>query len=275
MKRITIILSALMALVLSAPLAFAAQKEIAISGSTTVLPIIQSAGEAFMAANPDIPLAISGGGSGSGIKALNEGLCDVAMASRDVKGTELDLGAKRGVKLFKTTVAIDALVPVVHPDNPVKALTSEQLRDIFSGKITNWKEVGGEDGKIVVISRDTSSGTYETWVEIIMKGEKVLPAALLQASNGTVVQTVGKNKKAIGYIGFGYLNKTLQGLKVDGVVASAETALANTWPIGRELYLFTNGEPSGGIGKFISFMLDPQKGQKYVAEVGYIPLAKK
>ena len=275
MKRITIILSALMALVLSAPLAFAAQKEIVISGSTTVLPIIQSAGEAFMAANPDIPLAISGGGSGSGIKALNEGLCDVAMASRDVKGTELDLGAKRGVKLFKTTVAIDALVPVVHPENPVKALTSEQLRDIFSGKTTNWKEVGGEDGKIVVISRDTSSGTYETWVEIIMKGEKVLPAALLQASNGTVVQTVGKNKKAIGYIGFGYLNKTLQGLKVDGVVASAETALANTWPIGRELYLFTNGEPSGGIGKFMSFMLDPQKGQKYVAEVGYIPLAKK
>ena len=192
-----------MALILSSPMAFAAQKEIVISGSTTVLPIIQSAGEAFMAANPDIPLAISGGGSGSGIKALNEGLCDVAMSSRDAKQTEIDLGAKRGVTLVRTAVAVDALVPVVHPDNSVKELSKQQLRDIFSGKITNWKEVAGADDKIVVISRDTSSGTYETWMEIIMKGDKVLPAALLQASNGTVVQTVSKNKKAIGYIGFG------------------------------------------------------------------------
>lgn len=275
MKRITIILSALAALVLANSMAFAAQKEIAVSGSTTVLPIIQSAGEAFMAANPDIPLAISGGGSGSGIKSLNEGLCDIAMASRDIKESEIELGAKRGVKPFKTIVAIDALVPVVHPDNPVKELSSQQLRDIFSGKVSNWKDVGGEDGKIVVISRDTSSGTYETWMEIIMKGDKVLPAALLQTSNGTVVQTVGKNKKAIGYIGFGYLNKTLQALKVDGIEATPETALSKSWPIARELYLFTNGQPSGNIGKFMTFMLDPQKGQKYVSEVGYIPLAVK
>lgn len=266
------VLSGLMAFFMMTSAAFAAQKEVVISGSTTVLPIIQSAGEAFMAANPDIPLAISGGGSGSGIKGLNEGLCDIAMSSRDVKSSEVELGKKRGVQLVKTPVAVDALVPVVHPDNPVKELTSQQLRDIYSGKITNWKEVGGEDDRIVVVSRDTSSGTYETWVEIIMRGERVLPAALLQASNGTVVQTVSKNKKAIGYIGFGYLNATLSALKVDGIEATPETALNKTWPIARELYLFTNGDPAESIGKFMAFMLDPQKGQKYVSKVGYIPL---
>lgn len=274
MKRITTLLTCLAALLMMPSFGMAASKEISISGSTTVLPIIQSAGEAFMAANPDIALAISGGGSGSGIKALNEGLCDVAMASRDVKESEITLGQKRGVELVKTVVAIDALVPVVHPDNPVKALSSEQLRDIYAGKIKNWSEVGGNDEKIMVVSRDTSSGTYETWMEIIMQGQKVMPAALLQASNGTVVQNIAKNKRAIGYVGFGYLNDSLKGLAVDGVNASAETALNKTWPIARELYLFTNGQPEGGIGKFMNFLVDAQKGQKYVAKVGYIPLQK-
>ena len=274
MKRITTLLTCLAALLMVPSFGMAASKEISISGSTTVLPIIQSAGEAFMAANPDIALAISGGGSGSGIKALNEGLCDVAMASRDVKESEITLGQKRGVELVKTVVAIDALVPVVHPDNPVKALSSEQLRDIYAGKIKNWSEVGGNDEKIMVVSRDTSSGTYETWMEIIMQGQKVMPAALLQANNGTVVQNIAKNKRAIGYVGFGYLNDSLKGLAVDGVNASAETALNKTWPIARELYLFTNGQPEGGIGKFMNFLVDAQKGQKYVAKVGYIPLQK-
>ncbi|MDR1660407.1 MAG: phosphate ABC transporter substrate-binding protein, partial [Desulfovibrio sp.] len=197
--------------------AAAAAEEIVINGSTTVLPVMQKAGEAFMAANPNIALAISGGGSGNGIKALNEGLCHIAMSSRDIKSSEVTQGKANKVNPVRTAVAVDALVPVVHPENPVKALSTAQLRDIYAGKIANWKEVGGKDGKIVLISRDTSSGTFETWETMIMKGEKISPAALLQASNGTVVQSVAQNRRAIGYIGFGYLNDSIKKLDVDGI----------------------------------------------------------
>ena len=259
---------------ITASYAFAAQEEVIVSGSTTVLPVMQKAGEAFMAANPSITLAISGGGSGNGIKALNEGLCQVAMSSRDTKSSEREEGKGKGVNAVRTAVAVDALVPVVHPGNPVARLSAEQLRDIYAGKIENWKDVGGNDEKIVVVSRDTSSGTYETWEEIIMKKEKVAASALLQASNGAVAQAVAKNPKAIGYIGFGYLNKSLKKLNVNGIEASAATALSGTWPIARDLYVFTNAEPAGAVKKLVDYLLDPQKGQKAVLEVGYIPLQK-
>ncbi len=251
-----------------------AAEEVVIAGSTTVLPVMQKAGESFMSVNPDISLAISGSGSGNGIKALNEGLCQVAMSSRDIKSTEVEQGKARGVNPVRTAVAVDALVPVVHPENQVKALSSAQLRDIYMGKITNWKELGGKDEKIVVISRDTSSGTYETWEEMIMKKEKVAASALMQTSNGAVAQAVSKNKRAIGYIGFGYLNPSLKKVDVDGVEATPATALAKQWPIARELYIFTNGEPAGAVKKLVTYLLDPQKGQKAVLEAGFIPLQK-
>ncbi|MDR2056127.1 MAG: phosphate ABC transporter substrate-binding protein [Desulfovibrio sp.] len=257
-----------------APAATAAE-EIVITGSTTVLPVMQKAGEAFMAANPNISLAISGGGSGNGVKALNEGLCHIAMSPRDIKSSEVAQGKANGVNPVRTAVAVDALVPVVHPENPVKALSTAQLRDMYAGKIVNWKEVGGADGKIVLVSRDTSSGTFETWETMIMNREKISPAALLQASNGAVVQSVAKNKRAIGYIGFGYLNNSIKKLDVDGIAATPATALAGQWPIARELYLFTNGEPAGAVKKLVTYLLDPQKGQKAVAETGYIPLLRK
>ena len=266
-KAITFVCSLLVA----AP-AMAASQEIIINGSTTVLPIMQKVGEAFMKANPDISLAISGGGSGNGIKALNEGLCQVAMSSRDIKSSESAEAQTKNVKPYRIAIAVDALVPVVHPGNPVGELSAAQLKDIYAGKISNWKEVGGKDEKIVVISRDTSSGTYETWEEIIMKKERVSPRALLQASNGAVVQTVSRNERAIGYIGFGYLNDSLKKVDVDGISASPETALSRTWPISRELYLFTNGEPQGVVKKLVDFILAPDKGQKNVLEAGYIPL---
>ena len=274
MKRIAITLSLVLAGIFAAFPAAAAQQEVIINGSTTVLPVMQKAGEAFMAANPDITLAISGGGSGNGIKALNEKLCDIAMSSRDIKDSEVEQGKAKGVTPVRIPIAVDALVPVVHPENPVKALTIEQLRDIYAGKITNWKALGGKDDTIVVISRDTSSGTYETWVELIMKSEKVAPSALLQASNGAVAQAVAKNRKAIGYIGFGYLNKSLKKLNANNIEATPATALAKQWPIARELYVFTNGQPSGAVKKLIDFLVDPQKGQKAVSEIGYIPLQK-
>ncbi len=268
----TTLAAILLSLAMAAPAA--AAEEVVITGSTTVLPVVQRAGEAFMAANPGITLAISGGGSGNGIKALNEGLCQIAMSSRDIKDSEVKEGQSKGVNPVRTSVAVDALVPVVNPENPVKNLTAAQLKDIYAGRITNWKDLGGNDEKIVVISRDTSSGTFETWMELIMDKEKVAPSALLQASNGAVAQAVAKNKRAIGYIGFGYLNPNLKKLDVNGVEATAQTALSKTWPISRELYVFTNGQPEGGAKKFIDYLLDPQKGQKAVLETGYIPLQK-
>lgn len=262
---------AIMAGLFAGPSSFAAEN-ITINGSTTVLPVIQKASESFMHNNPSISLSISGSGSSNGIKALGEGLCEIAMASRDIKDSEMESAKKNGVQPYRIAIAHDAIIPVVNKANPVKDLTMEQLRDMYAGKITNWKEVGGEDAKIVVISRDTSSGTYESWGELVMQKERVSPRALLQASNGAVVTAISQNKNAIGYIGFGYLNESLNALHVNGKVASPESVVAKEWPIARELYLFTNGEPAGNIKLFVDYMLDPGKGQKNVKEIGYVPL---
>ncbi len=253
--------------------AFAAQQVI-INGSTTVLPVVQKAGEAFMASHPGTELSISGGGSGNGIKALIEKQCDVAMSSRDIKDKEKDAAAKNGITPLRTAIAIDAIVPVVHPANKVGALTLAQLRDIYTGKVTNWKDLGGEDAQIVAISRDTSSGTFESWEELVMNKERVSPRALMQASNGSVVQTVSKNKNAIGYVGLGYVDKSTRPVAVDGVSPSAETAISKQWPIARELYIFTNGAPQGAVKEFVEYLVAPDKGQKDVLAVGYVPLSK-
>ena len=272
MKIKNVILSALLTLCAVAPAS--AAESVTINGSTTVLPIIQKASEHFMASYPDISIVLSGGGSGTGIKSLLDGITDVAMSSRDVKSSETKLAAGKKMELTRTTIAVDALVPIVNVKNPVKDLSIDQLRDIFSGKITNWKEVGGSDNTIVVVNRDNSSGTYECWKELVMKDAKVMPKALTQASNGGVAQNVATNPNAIGYIGMGYLNDNVKGLSIGGVKATSETALAKKWPLSRELYLFTNGKPAGNTAKFMDFMLDPKLGQQDVLSAGYIPLAK-
>ena len=251
-----------------------AAEEMVINGSTTVLPIIQKVTENYTASHPGVDIALSGGGSGNGIKALIDGLATIAMSSRDIKSSEVEQAAAKGVKPVRVAVAVDALVPVVHPKNPVQALSLAQLKDIYAGRVTNWKELGGNDTKIVVISRDTSSGTYETWEEMVMKKEKVMPAALLQASNGAVVQAVSKNPNAIGYVGIGYMDPSIKGLQIGDLKATPENALNKSWPLARELYLFTNGEAKGAAGEFIAYLLDPAKGQKAVLEAGFVPLQK-
>lgn len=261
--------SALIATVLFTGVASAG--EIVINGSTTVLPIVQKVSEPFMGANPSVNISIAGGGSGNGIKALIDNLTDIAMASRPIKESEIEKAKVNGVNPVAYAVGLDALIPVIHPSNTVADLSLTQLQDIYTGKIKNWKELGGADAKIVVISRDTSSGTYETWAEFVMKGERVMPAALLQASNGAVVQAVSKNKNAIGYIGFGYLDSSLKATKVNGLVASPETALNKSWPISRELWLYTKNEPTGDMKAFMDYILSPE-GQAFVKEVGFIPV---
>ncbi|MDI6688329.1 MAG: phosphate ABC transporter substrate-binding protein [Desulfobacterales bacterium] len=243
-----------------------------IKGSTTVLPIAQKVAEIYMKDNPDVKISISGGGSGNGIKALIDGSTDIADSSRFIKQKEIELAVEKGRYPVPFAVAYDCIVPVVHPGNNIMNLTMAQLKDIYMGKIKNWKKIGGHDRPIVVISRDTSSGTYEVWHNKIMKKERVFPGALLQASNGAIVQAIAKNKNAIGYIGLGYMTGSVKALRVNNIEGSAETTLNGTYPISRPLYMFTAGWPKGNTLNFINFLVHPEKGQKYVSEAGYVPL---
>jgi phosphate transport system substrate-binding protein len=243
-----------------------------INGSTTVLPIAQKVSEAYMQQNPDVKISISGGGSGEGIKALVDGTTDIANSSRFMKDEEVKLAMGKNIYPVPFAIAYDCIVPVIHPTNNMSNITMEQLKSIYMGTVRNWKEIGGADGPIVVISRDTSSGTYEVWEEKVMNKERVFPRALLQASSGAIVQAVSKNKNAIGYIGIGYINKDIKPLSVNGIKGSVETTLSGAYPISRPLYMFTAGWPKGDILNFINFVLNPGKGQKYVSDAGFVPL---
>ncbi|EFL50054.1 phosphate binding protein [Solidesulfovibrio fructosivorans JJ]] len=258
------------ALLLVASTAFA-ETAIKVNGSTTVLPIMQKVVEAYMKAHPDVKISVSGGGSGNGIKSLIDGSTDIAMASRAMEQKEIDLAKSKGENPVQTVVAIDAIVPIVNPANKLEAVNLEQLKELYTGKVTSWKDLGGT-GPVVVISRDTSSGTYECWENLVMKKAHVFPGALMQASNGAVVQAVSKNKNAIGYIGLGYLDASTKPLSVNGVKATAETAKSKKYPISRDLYIYTNGAPAGAVKGLVDFLLGAE-GQKLVKAVGYVPLS--
>ncbi len=245
---------------------------IVIKGSTTVLPIAQKVSEVYMKQNPDVKISISGGGSGNGMKALIDGSTDIADSSRFIKPKEVKLAVEKGTYPVPFAVAYDCIVPVVHPSNSIVNITMAQLKDIYMGKVKNWKAIGGPDRPVVVISRDTSSGTYEVWHKKVMKKERVFPGALLQASNGAVSQAVAKNKNAIGYIGLGYVNADVKALSVNRIVGSEATTLNGSYPISRPLFMFTPGWPKGDVANFINFVINPEKGQKYVKEAGYVPL---
>jgi phosphate transport system substrate-binding protein len=168
-------------------------------------------------------------------------------------------------------IAIDALTPIVHPSNTAANLSVEQLSLIYQGKIRNWNEVGGGNLQIVVISRDTSSGTYESWQEKVLHNQKVSPRAQLQASSGAVVQAVSKNRFAIGYVGIGYLNNSVRAVTVNGIVANEANALKGTYPIARPLYYYTDGQPKGAAADYIRFVAGPE-GQKIVKKEGFVPI---
>jgi phosphate transport system substrate-binding protein len=247
-------------------------ESIVIKGSTTVLPLAQTTLEAYMKANPGAKISLSGGGSGDGIKALIDKSTDIANSSREIKDKEVELAKSKGVSPVASVVAVDAIVPIVNPRNRVRNLSVDQLSQIYQGKITNWKEVGGDDLQIVVISRDSSSGTFEAWAEMVLHKAKVTPRAQLQASNGAIVQAVSKNRYAIGYVGLGYLNKSVSPLAVNGVQASAGTALSGQYPVSRPLYMYTNGQPAGEVAEYIKFVLSPA-GQNLVEKAGFVPAA--
>ncbi|MDP2854374.1 MAG: PstS family phosphate ABC transporter substrate-binding protein [Smithellaceae bacterium] len=250
-----------------------AAESIVIKGSTTVLPVTQGTLEAYMKVNPGVQMSLSGGGSGEGVKALIDKTTDIANSSREIKKEEIALAEAKGIKPVAHVVAFDAIIPVVNPKNKITNLSIDQLSQIYQGKITNWKEVGGEDLKIVVISRDSSSGTFESWDHFVMKKAKVTPRAQMLASNGALVTAVAKNRYAIAYLGIGYVNKSVKPLQVNGITASIQTAMSKEYPLSRELYMYTNGEPTGYVAKYIAFVKSAD-GQKIVAKEGFVPLVE-
>jgi len=243
MKRITLILTlACLILTLMVSISQAGEGQLVVQGSTTVLPIAQAVAEVFMQNNPQANISVRGGGSGKSISPVPH------------------------------IIAMDGIAVIVHPSNPVQGLSTEQIKDIYTGKITNWKDLGGKDQKIVVVSRDSSSGTFETFEKIVLKGKKVIPEALAQASNKTVATIVATTKGAIGYVGLGYLSGTIKALEVNGVIPERETVVSGKYPISRPLYMYTNGVPQGIAKDFIEFIWS-EEGQKIVEEQGFVSLS--
>jgi phosphate transport system substrate-binding protein len=244
---------------------------VTVKGSTTVLPITQKAAEAFKKSE-GISVSVEGSGSGNGINALLDGGCDIANSSREMKPEEKESARKKGIQVKEILVAYDMIIPIVNPGNPVKNLTIDQLKAIYDGSIKNWKDLGGKDQSIVVVSRDTSSGTYEIWHEKVMKKTDVRNDALLQASNGAIVTTVAGNPKAIGYVGFGYVNDSIRGITVNSIPVTIENGKSGKFPVSRKLYMYINEKKlPDNTKKFIDFLMGAA-GQKLVKEAGYIPL---
>lgn len=266
-----------LAIIAALAVALPAQAGVVIKGSDTVLPLSQKEAEVFMKEHKGASITIIGGGSGVGIASLIDGTCDIAQSSRDIKSKETRQAKQKGVNPVETVIALDALTVVVHPSNPVQSLTIAQLGNIFSGAITNWKDVGGPDKAIVVYSRESSSGTYAFFREHVLSGKEFSAAALLAPATGAVVQSVSQTEGAIGYIGMAYLTNGVRALSVakdaasKPVAASLETAESGAYPIARELYYYTNGTPKGETKTFIDFILSPA-GRKIIEETGYVPV---
>lgn len=246
-----------------------------IKGSDTVLPLSQKLAETYMNLHSEAKITVMGGGSGVGIAAFLDGTTDIAMASRKIKMSEKMKLQDAGKAYKETIIAYDALSVIVNPANKVKQLTREQLEGIFTGKITNWKEVGGDDEKIVAYSRESSSGTYEFFKESVLSNKNYGSAILMMPATGAIVQSVSQTKGAIGYIGFAYLEKTVHALKVsyDKGASYIEPTVANakngSYPIVRPLFYYTLTKDAARVKPFIDYILSAD-GQKVVSEVGYI-----
>lgn len=249
----------------------AAQK---LKGSDSVLPLAQKEAENYLKKNPSADLTVTGGGSGVGIAALLDNTTDIAMASRKIKIDErLKLqNAKRSV--VEKIIAWDALAVVVNPKSPVSQLTREQLEGIFTGAVTNWKQLGGPDMKIVVYSRETSSGTYEFFKESVLKNKNYMAGVLSMPATGAIIQSVSQTPGAIGYVGHAYVNDDVKALKVsyDGktfVEPTYANAKNKSYPVVRPLYFYYTKDHEAKVNAFIGFVMSPE-GQKLVKEVGYI-----
>ncbi len=247
-----------------------------VKGSDTVLPLTQTLSEIYMNKHPEATITVTGGGSGVGISALLDGTTDIAMASRRIKFSEKMKLKQSQHEPCEVVVAYDALAVIVNPENPVKQLTREQLEAIFRGKITNWKEVGGEDAKIIVYSRETSSGTYEFFKESVLHNKNYMSGVLSMPATGAIIQSVSQTRGAIGYVGLAYLNPMIKALAVsyDGgknyVYPTVESAVKKEYPVVRPLYYYYDKANEAAVLPFIQY-IESAEGQAETLKLGFIP----
>ena len=262
----------------SAPVSTGQKQTIKISGSTTVLPIAQAAADKYMAAHPDADIQISGGGSGVGVQQIGAKSVDIGMSSRDITTAEM----AKYPSFVVTTVAQDGIAVVVNPANTIPYITLDQAKGIYLGKITKWTEitganVPGTNNQIVVIGRDSASGTRTYFDQTILAS--ATPTSKMQEmnSNGAVLQNVAQTPGAVGYISIGFVSKDVKALPIwynaDKIIApSLDNVKTKTYPVSRNLYMITNGQPTGLTGDFIKYILSPE-GQQIVADQGYVKLS--
>lgn len=265
-------------------LAIAASDVIQIKGSDTMVNLGQGWAEEYMRQHPEVSIAVTGGGSGTGIAALINGTTNIAQSSRDMKLEEKEAVRKAtGKEVKEFRVGMDALAVIVYPQNPVSELSIDQLSDIFTGKVTNWKEIGGADEAILVLSRERNSGTHVYFLEhVVRKGNAKGPEefgsnVLMMPSSQAIAQEVSRSRSAIGYMGLGYVAKQHRTLSIKkgpadpAVSPNIETAQNGTYPISRLLYIYTAGEPEGEVKAFIDFMVSAE-GQEIVKIMDFVPL---
>jgi phosphate transport system substrate-binding protein len=251
-------------------------------GSDTIVNLALAWAETYQAAHPDVRISVTGGGSGTGIASIINGTVDIANASRQIKEEEIANAEANGVEPVEHIIARDAIAVIVHPQNPVSELTLRQISDIYSGKIKNWSEVGGEDRPIVRLSRETNSGTHVYFLETVLRlGESEdktlfsMDTLLLPSSEGIIAE-VRQNPNAIGYDGLGYVPHDLKMIAIaenEGgayVLPSIPTVNDKTYPIARDLYMYTDGEPTGIVKEYLEWILGPEA-QEIVAELGFVP----
>jgi len=252
-------------------------------GSDTIVNLALAWAEKYQGDHPDIRISVTGGGSGTGIASLINGTVDIANASRQIKSEEIDQAKSNGVDPVEHVIARDAIAVIVNPENPVNELTLQQISDIYSGKVTNWKEVGGDDKPIVKLSRETNSGTHVYFLETVLrlskKDDKTLfsmDTLLLPSSEGIIAE-VRQNPNAIGYDGLGYVADDLKMIAIaeeDGgayVLPSIPTVNDKTYPIARDLYMYTNGQPEGLLKEYLDWIFSAEA-QKIVADLGFVPI---
>lgn len=252
-------------------------------GSDTIVNLALAWAEAYHAETPSVNVSVTGGGTGTGIAALLNHTTDIANASRKISAEELADAQKNGVNPHEIVIARDAIAVIVNPHNPISELTLQQISDIYSGKINNWQEVGGEDRPIVRLSRETNSGTHVYFLETVLRlgdrNSKTLfdPKTLLLPSSEGITMEVRDNPNAIGYDGLGYVTAEVKMVKVAGkgggayVLPSAESVNNNTYPIARELYMYTDGQPTGAIKAYLDWILGTEA-QKIVLNLGFVPV---
>jgi phosphate transport system substrate-binding protein len=243
-----------------------------VSGSTTLLALIQEASIEFMEANPRARVDVQGGGSSVGITQLKSGVVDIADSSRELKGEE------NGWGMVDHKVAFDIIAIIVNPKLNVRNLTSAQVKAIFTGKVRNWKAVGGPDKEIVVVVRDQASGTREVFDQKALGSTKENPvasepSAIESPSNGYVQEIIATTSNAIGYLSYGFVNKTVKAVSVNGVLPEVSTATDGRYPMARWLHMFTKGPASGAVQGFIDFVLSPEF-QRKVVSLEYIEVTR-